>query len=64
MAFPQEITQAVYNSSLYAARGQNTSVPSFSQDNIFSDGTALQMTTVTGSVASGYTAKLVIGVNV
>jgi len=63
LGFPQVITQAVYNSSLYSAHGQNTSVTSFAADNIFSDGTAYQIATVTGSVAAGYTAKLVVGVN-
>ncbi|MBB6051156.1 Ig-like domain-containing protein [Armatimonas rosea] len=62
-AFPQDVTQTVYASSLYAAHGQNTSVTSFSADNVFSDGTTYQMATLTGSVAAGYTAKLVIGVN-
>jgi protocatechuate 3,4-dioxygenase beta subunit len=62
-AFPQDITQTVYASSLYSAHGQNTSVTSFSADNVFSDGTTYQMATVTGSVSAGYTAKLVIGVN-
>lgn len=63
LAFPQTITQAVYNSSLYAAHGQNTSVTSFAGDNVFSDGTTYQMATVAGSVAAGYKASLVIGVN-
>jgi protocatechuate 3,4-dioxygenase beta subunit len=63
LAFPQDITQTVYASSLYAAHGQNTSVPSFTADGIFSDGTTYQMATVTGSVASGYKASLVVGVN-
>jgi protocatechuate 3,4-dioxygenase beta subunit len=63
MAFPQDITTAVYNSSLYAARGQNTSVTSFAQDNIFSDGTTHEMATIIGSVTGGYTASLVVGVN-
>ena len=61
-AFPQDVTQTVYASSLYAAHGQNTSVAGFAQDNVFSDGYALQMPTVTGSVASGYVARLAIGV--
>jgi protocatechuate 3,4-dioxygenase beta subunit len=62
LAFPQAITQAVYASSLYTARGQNTSVTSFSQDNVFSDGTTYQMATVTGDVNSGYVASLVVGI--
>lgn len=62
LAFPPEITTAVYNSSLYLARGQNTSVTSFAQDNVFSDGVSNQLVSVTGSVATGYTATLTIGV--
>jgi protocatechuate 3,4-dioxygenase beta subunit len=63
LAFPQAITQAVYNSTLYAARGQNTSVTNFSSDNVFSDGVTYQLATVTGSVASGYVATLTVGIN-
>ena len=63
LAFPQAITQAVYNSTLYAAHGQNSSVPNFASDNVFSDGTTYQLATVTGSVAAGYTATLTIGIN-
>lgn len=62
IAFPQAITKAVYNSSLYADNGQNTSVTSFSADNIFSDGTTYQMATVTGSVDEGYVATLKVGI--
>jgi hypothetical protein len=38
-------------------------VTNFSQDNVFSDGTTYQMLNITGSVDSGYTASLVIGVS-
>lgn len=62
VAFPQAVTQAVYASPLYAARGQNTSVPSFAQDNVFSDGTSLQMVEIVGSASTGYTATLTLGV--
>ena len=63
IAFPPGVTQAVYASPLYAARGQNTSVASFSQDMVFADGTTYQLATVTGDVAGGYTATLTVGVN-
>jgi len=63
LAFPQAITQAVYSSSLYSSHGQNSSVTSFTQDNVFSDGTTYQMLTVTGDVTNGYTASLVVGVS-
>lgn len=70
IAFPQAITQAVYNSTLYAARGQNTSVTSFAADNVFgsdstygANGVIYQTATVTGSVAAGYTATLNVGIS-
>ncbi|PTQ91391.1 intradiol ring-cleavage dioxygenase [Agitococcus lubricus] len=62
MAFPQAISQAVYNSSLYSSHGQNSSVSSFSADNVFSDGVSYQMTTVTGDVNTGYIASLTAGI--
>ena len=62
LAFPQEVTTAVYNSSLYADKGQNTSVTSFAADNVFSDGTSYQMATLTGSVDVGYVAELTVGI--
>lgn len=61
--FPQAITYNVYDSTLYASKGQNTSVTSFAADNVFSDGTQYQIATVTGSVSAGYKATLVVGIN-
>lgn len=63
LAFPQSITQAVYNSALYT-KGQNTSVSSFAADGIFSDGVEYQLATITGSVAEGYVAELEVGIAV
>lgn len=60
MAFPADITKAVYNSALYT-KGQNTSVTSFAADNVFSDGVTYELATVSGSVEAGYTAELVVG---
>lgn len=60
MAFPADVTTAVYNSSLYT-KGQNTSVTSFAADNVFSDGTAYQMASITGNVNDGYVAELQVG---
>jgi protocatechuate 3,4-dioxygenase beta subunit len=64
LAFPQDITTAAYNSALYKAHGQNSSVSSFAQDNVFSDGTTGEMLTLTGDTSSGYTATLTAGVAV
>lgn len=63
-AFPQQITTAVYDSSLYATHGQNTSVTSFSQDNVFNDSTDYQMAVLSGDINSGYTAELVVNIPV
>lgn len=63
LAFPQSITQAVYASSLYAAHGQNTSVTSFSADNVFSDGEQYQLCTITENASiGGYDAALTVGI--
>jgi protocatechuate 3,4-dioxygenase beta subunit len=62
IAFPQAVTSAVYDSTLYVARGQNTSVVSFSEDSVFADGTAYQMAILTGDVTSGYMATLTVGI--
>jgi protocatechuate 3,4-dioxygenase beta subunit len=62
LAFPQGVTTAVYDSSLYLDNGQNASVTSFVEDNVFSDGTAYQLATLTGSVAESYLAELTVGI--
>jgi protocatechuate 3,4-dioxygenase beta subunit len=58
LAFPADVTEAVYSSALYAAHGQNSSVESFAQDNVFADGTAHEMLAFTGSVDTGFTGTL------
>lgn len=63
-AFPPAVTTAVYNSSLYSARGQNTSVTSFAADNVFSDGTTYQLLTLSGDTSNGYSASLNLGIAV
>ena len=61
LAFPIDITTAVYDSSLYT-KGQNTSVTTFSADNVFSDGTSTEMLSLTGDTASGYAATMTISI--
>ena len=49
--------------TLYAARGQNTSVTSFSQDGIFADGEPYQLCAMTeNATTGGYDAALTIGI--
>lgn len=61
-AFPETTNATVYASSLYAAHGQNTSVSTNAADNVFSDGTSLQMLSLTGDVNSGFVASLTLGI--
>ncbi|HEY9102777.1 cadherin-like beta sandwich domain-containing protein, partial [Chitinimonas sp.] len=61
-AFPEATNATVYASTLYAAHGQNTSVPSNAGDNVFSDGTTYQMLTLSGDVSSGFVATLHLGI--
>ncbi len=62
MAFPADITTAVYNSALYSSKGQNTSVQTFAADNVFSDGVEYQLATVSGNVSDGLVAELEVGI--
>jgi protocatechuate 3,4-dioxygenase beta subunit len=60
MACPDEVTAAVYAQGVYASRGQNPTTTA--RDGIFADGYTNEVTTMSGSVASGYTAALQIGI--
>jgi protocatechuate 3,4-dioxygenase beta subunit len=62
-AFPNTIASEAYTSSGYSASVSNLSRISFATDNVFSDGTALQMASVTGTASQGYTATLTVGVS-
>jgi len=60
MAFPEDVSAAVYAQGVYASRGQNTTTNS--RDGVFSDGVANELATITGTVTSGLTAALQIGI--
>ncbi len=63
IAFPEDVCKAVYAGGQgYATSTRNLSRITLASDNVFSDGTGLQMATLTGSVAAGYTATLKVGV--
>jgi protocatechuate 3,4-dioxygenase beta subunit len=62
IAFPEEVSRAVYASGVYASKGQSSTTNA--SDNVFSDGTQGEMATLTGSTASGYTATLQVGISV
>ena len=60
MAFPEDVTTSVYAQGVYASRGQNTTTNS--RDGVFADGVTNELAAMSGSVASGLTATLQIGV--
>ena len=60
IAFPENISAAVYASGVYASKGQSPT--GNASDNVFSDGVINELATVTGNTTSGYTATLNIGI--
>jgi len=61
--FPLATLTEAYASSGYSSSVANLARISFATDNVFSDGTALQMASVTGNASQGYSATLTIGVS-
>ena len=62
LALPADVCSAVYNgASGYSASVANLSRISLATDGIFSDGYGSQLATVTGDLASGYAARLQVG---
>lgn len=64
LAFPNEISNAVYATSGYSASVGNLARISFATDNVFSDGVSTQLSSVTGNATDGYVATLVVGISV
>jgi protocatechuate 3,4-dioxygenase beta subunit len=62
VAFPENITAEVYASGVYASKGQSPTRNA--SDNVFADGTATEMASVTGSATAGFDATLSIGISV
>lgn len=61
--FPMATLNEAYTASGYTASVRNLAQISYATDNVFADGTSLQMATVTGNATDGYVATLVIAVN-
>ena len=61
--FPLATLNEVYTASGYTASVRNLAQISYATDNVFSDGTSLQMAGVTGNATEGYVVTLTIGVN-
>ncbi|MBR7634936.1 intradiol ring-cleavage dioxygenase [Janthinobacterium lividum] len=61
--FPMATLSEAYTASGYTASVRNLSQISYAADNVFSDGTSLQMATVTGNATQGYVVTLIVAVN-
>jgi len=61
--FPLATLNEVYTATGYGTSVQNLSRISYATDNVFSDGTALQMATMSGDIVNGYVAELTVGVS-
>jgi protocatechuate 3,4-dioxygenase beta subunit len=62
LALPEDICEQVYAASGYESSARNLDGSSLGADMVFRDGVDLQLATVTGSNAAGYTARLTVGV--
>ncbi len=62
LAFPDAASNAVYATTGYSASVRNMAAISLATDNVFSDGAALQVVSITGNVTDGYVATLTVGV--
>ncbi|MDM0108286.1 intradiol ring-cleavage dioxygenase [Variovorax sp. J22R24] len=63
LAFPTETLRAIYNSAAgYSQSVANLNAISFATDNVFSDGTSLEMVNFSGDATSGYSANIAIAI--
>ncbi|MET0397692.1 MAG: dioxygenase [Longimicrobiaceae bacterium] len=62
IALPKAACDAVYASGGHTGSASNLSQVSLATDNVFSDGSALELATMSGSVAAGYVATLTVAV--
>jgi protocatechuate 3,4-dioxygenase beta subunit len=62
LALPKATCDLVYATSGYQASITNLSQVSLASDMVFSDGSSLELATITGSIASGLTATLTVAV--
>ncbi|MGJ7510713.1 intradiol ring-cleavage dioxygenase [Variovorax sp. GT1P44] len=63
LAFPTETLRAIYtNAAGYSQSVANLNAISFATDNVFSDGTSLEMVNFSGDADSGYSANISIAI--
>lgn len=62
LGFPVATLNEVYTSAGYGSSVTNLARISYATDNVFSDGTSLQIASMTGNATAGYTAALRLGI--
>jgi len=62
LALPEAACSAAYATAGYSASVTNLRGVSLASDNVFSDGSTLQLASITGSAATGYVANLVVAI--
>ena len=62
IALPKATNDLVYATAGYEASVANQAQVTLASDNVFSDGSSLELATITGSLAAGLTATLTVGV--
>jgi protocatechuate 3,4-dioxygenase beta subunit len=62
IALPKDACDAAYATAGYQSSIVNLSRVSLATDNVFSDGSALELATVTGSAAEGFTSSLTVAI--
>ena len=62
IALPKATCDLVYATAGYEQSVTNLSQVTLATDNVFSDGSSLELATITGSVAAGFTAALTVAV--
>lgn len=60
IAFPENITAALYTTGVYAAKGQNPT--SNTRDMVFADSVTSEMASVAGDPTNGYNATFTVGI--
>ncbi len=63
LTFPASVIQSVYNVSTLYPNGQNTSVTSWSADQVFGNGIGSELAATSGQISKGLAAGLVIGMS-
>jgi protocatechuate 3,4-dioxygenase beta subunit len=61
--FPMATLNEAYATTAYSTSSRNLASMSYATDNVFSDGTSLQMASVSGDPVNGYVVTLTIGVS-